>query len=329
MRTPLTCLSVLFAVAVPAVAHEVRPAYLELQQISAETFDVLWKVPARGDLRLGLYVRLPETCETVTAPIGRFTGGSYIERWRVRHPEALVGTTIQIDGLRNTLTDVLVRVERLDGTTQLARLTPTDSAMTIEAATSGWRAAAVYSRLGVEHILLGVDHLLFVLGLLLLVDGRWSLVKTITAFTTAHSLTLALSTFAIIRVPEAPLNACIALSILFLGPEIVRKWRGGTSLTIRFPWVVALAFGLLHGIGFASGLSLTGVPSDQIPSALLFFNLGVEAGQLAFVVLALACARAVRILELDRPQWVPHVPAYAVGSLGAFWTIQRMLVLIR
>jgi hypothetical protein len=154
------------------------------------------------------------------------------------------------------------------------------------------------------------------------------LVKTITAFTVAHSITLALSTFAIIRVPGPPLNAAIALSILFLGPEIVRKWRGQTSFSIRHPWVVAFVFGLLHGIGFASGLSLTGVPQAEIPLALLFFNIGVEAGQLAFVVIALLTSKAIQTLELDRPQWVTRIPGYTVGSLGAFWTIQRVVPLV-
>jgi hydrogenase/urease accessory protein HupE len=185
-----------------------------------------------------------------------------------------------------------------------------------------------YFSLGLEHILLGVDHLLFVLGLLLLVDRRWGLVKTITSFTIAHSVTLALSVFSIVQVPEAPLNATIALSILFLGPEIVRKWRGQTSITIRHPWFVAFAFGLLHGIGFASGLSLTGLPDAEIPAALLFFNLGVEAGQLAFVFVAILVAQAVRTLEFDPPLWVERLPAYAVGSFGAFWTIQRVAVLV-
>jgi hypothetical protein len=153
------------------------------------------------------------------------------------------------------------------------------------------------------------------------------LIKTVTAFTVAHSATLALSALALLRVPAAPLNAAIALSILFLGPEIARKWRGQTSLTIRHPWLVAFAFGLLHGVGFASGLSLTGVPRAEIPSALLFFNLGVEAGQLAFIGVALMAAQAIRTLELDRPRWVLRVPGYAVGSLGAYWTLQRVVPL--
>ena len=183
-------------------------------------------------------------------------------------------------------------------------------------------------RLGVEHILLGVDHLLFVLGLLLIVGDRWMLVKTITSFTVAHSITLAIATLGYASAPLLPLNAAIALSILFLGPEIVRKWRGETSFTIRHPWIVAFAFGLLHGFGFASGLTTMGLPQAEIPLALLLFNVGVEVGQLFFVGLILGLERAFRTLEIRWPRFVEALPGYAVGSLGAYWTIQRTLVLL-
>ena len=312
-----------------AQAHEMRPAYLEITETTAGNYDVLWKVPAKGaNSRLALYVRFADDVRTVTEPAGGLVGGAHVERWRVSRPGGLAGTEVTIDGLASTFTDALARVSLRDLDTQSVLLKPERPSFVVAHRASGWEVARTYFQLGVEHILLGVDHLLFVLGLLLLVDRRWTLVKTITAFTVAHSLTLALSTFAIIRVPEAPLNAAIALSILFLGPEIVRKWRGDTSFTIRHPWVVAFAFGLLHGIGFASGLSLTGVPRPEIPSALLFFNLGVEAGQLAFVLTALLAVKAIRTLELDRPRWVARIPGYAVGSLGAFWTIQRVAIIL-
>jgi hydrogenase/urease accessory protein HupE len=184
-----------------------------------------------------------------------------------------------------------------------------------------------YLTAGIHHILLGVDHLLFVLGLLLVVKDRWMLVKTISAFTAAHSITLAIATLGYASVPAAPLNAAIALSILFLGAEVVRSSRGETSLTIRHPWVVAFAFGLLHGFGFASGLTTIGLPRTEIPLALLMFNVGVEAGQLLFVVLILRLERAFRVLEVRWPRLIEALPAYTVGSLGAYWTIQRMVVL--
>ena len=173
----------------------------------------------------------------------------------------------------------------------------------------------------------GIDHLLFVFGLLLIVRSRWMLVKTVTAFTVAHSLTLAVATLGWAKVPGQPLNAAIALSILFLGPEIVRTWRGESSLTIRNPWLVAFVFGLLHGFGFASAMTEAGLSRQDLPLALLFFNLGVEAGQLGFVVLVLALERSFRQLLIRWPVWLARTPGYAVGSLGALWTIQRTAML--
>jgi hydrogenase/urease accessory protein HupE len=180
-----------------------------------------------------------------------------------------------------------------------------------------------YGRLGIEHIARGVDHLLFVLGLLLIVRNRWMLVKAISAFTLAHSLTLAAATLGYVRAPIPPVEASIALSILLLGPEAVRVWRGETSFTIRHPWVVAFAFGLLHGFGFASGLASIGLPKGEIPLALLLFNVGVEAGQLAFVLLMMGLERVLRRLGVRWPRWAELVPGYAVGALGAYWMIQR------
>src|SRR5208337_2606456 len=188
--------------------------------------------------------------------------------------------------------------------------------------------ATVFLTQGVEHILFGADHLLFVLGLLLIVRSPWMLVKTVSAFTVAHSITLAAATLGLASIPAPPLNAAIALSILFLGPEIVRMWRGETSFTIRRPWVVAFAFGLLHGFGFASALTSAGLPRAEVPLALLSFNVGVEIGQLGFVVLVLLLERAFLILEIRWPRWVQALPGYTVGSLGAFWTLQRIALLL-
>jgi len=188
--------------------------------------------------------------------------------------------------------------------------------------------SAVFLRLGIEHILTGVDHLLFVLGLLLIVRGRWTLLKTITAFTLAHSITLAIATLGWANAPAPPLNAAIALSILFLGPEMVRVRRGETSLAILHPWVVAFSFGLLHGFGFASGLVALGLPRSEIPLALLFFNVGVELGQLFFVGIVLLLMRSFRLLEIRWPRWAGWFPAYLVGSLGAYWTLQRTVMMI-
>jgi hydrogenase/urease accessory protein HupE len=188
--------------------------------------------------------------------------------------------------------------------------------------------SVVFLQLGVEHILTGVDHLLFVLGLLMIVRDRWTLLKTITAFTIAHSITLAIATLGWANAPTLPLNAAIALSILFLGPEMVCARRGQTSLAILYPWVIAFVFGLLHGFGFASGLVALHLPRSQLPLALLYFNLGVELGQLFFVAIILLLARSFRLLEIRWPRWVAWLPAYVVGSCGAYWTLQRTLIMI-
>jgi hypothetical protein len=241
----------------------------------------------------------------------------------------LAGQTIAIDGLEAFATDVLLRVQHADGRVETHLLKPFQPSVTLRSAGDGARGGGAYLYLGIEHILLGVDHLLFVLGLLLIVRDRWMLLKTVTSFTVAHSITLAVATFDIVQVPAAPLNAVIALSIMFLGPEIVRVWRGETSFTIRHPWVVAFAFGLLHGFGFASGLAQLGLTRDEIPLALLTFNVGVEIGQLAFVVLILLLERAFHQLAIRWPLVVARLPGYTVGVLGAFWTIQRVVILLR
>jgi hydrogenase/urease accessory protein HupE len=195
-------------------------------------------------------------------------------------------------------------------------------------AKSTLEVARTYLVHGVAHILFGIDHLLFVFGLLLIVPDRWMLLKTVTSFTVAHSLTLALATLGYARAPMLPLNAAIALSILFLGPEIVRSWRGETSLTLRHPWLVAFVFGLLHGFGFASALVGAGLPRRDLPLALCTFNVGVEVGQVAFVVLMVRLERSFAQLGICWPRWVTMTPGYLVGALGAFWTLQRTVMLI-
>jgi hypothetical protein len=311
-----------------AQAHELRPGYLEVRQTSPETFAVLWKVPARDDRRLGLYLQMPDNCTQASEPLRFQTADAYTERATLACAGGLEGRRIAIDGLTATLTDVLVRMVRVDGSVQGIRLTPSAPFLVVAAVLSRFQAAATYLRLGVEHILLGVDHLVFVLGLVLIVHDRWMLLKTITAFTVAHSLTLAVATLGYASAPLLPLNAAIALSILFLGPEIIRAGRGDTSLTLRHPWVVAFAFGLLHGFGFASGLTNMGLPRGEIPMGLLLFNLGVEAGQMLFVLLIVLLTRAFHTLEIRWPRWVEAVPAYTVGTLGAYWTLQRTVLLL-
>jgi hydrogenase/urease accessory protein HupE len=309
----------------PVLAHEVRPAYLELRQTGPETYDVLWKVPGRGEtLRFGLYVEWPPDCINVSEPHGYFAGDSFTERWSVQRVGGLTGGTIHIAGLAATMTDVLVRLEHLDGTSHVIRLTPDNPSFVVEAAPHTLEVARTYLILGVEHILLGIDHLLFVLALLMLVQGWRRLLGTITAFTLAHSMTLALATLGFVHIPSAPVEAVIALSIVFVAAEIVHAREGREGLTVRQPWVVAFTFGLLHGFGFAGALSEVGLPQGHIPVALLLFNVGVELGQLLFIAVVLTLVALVQRIRLPFPRWAELAPPYAIGSLAMLWVIQRI-----
>lgn len=322
----LAALAVLFCCA-SAFADAIRPAYLELREEKPGEFSVLWKIPMLGTARLPVEPEFSGDSKAVTPVTTRTPPGAAIQQWTLR-ATTLRGKTLHIRGLEGSMTDVLVRIEFADGTKWVQRLTGQESSASIPMQQSGWSVAGVYLKLGIEHILFGADHLLFVLGLLLIVKDRWMLLKTITAFTVAHSLTLGVATLGYANVPEVPLNAAIALSILFLGPEIVRSWRGQTSFTIRNPWVVAFAFGLLHGFGFASALTSAGLPRTDLPLALLSFNVGVEIGQLSIVGLVLSLERSFRILEIRWPHWAEALPGYTVGTLGACWTIQRVAILL-
>jgi hydrogenase/urease accessory protein HupE len=313
----------------PAPAHETRPGYLELRETGSATYALLWKRPIGGEVEIRIAPVLPEGCRLATPDRQQqLTPGTVTVRGTLACEGGIAGRTLRVAGLETTITDVLVRIEHADGRVESHLLRPARPSVTLGVATSRLERAASYLRLGVQHILLGADHLLFVLGLLLIVRDRWMLVKTITAFTVAHSITLAMATLGYASAPLLPLNAAIALSILFLGPEIVRVWRGESSFTIRHPWVVAFAFGLLHGFGFASGLTAMGLPAAEIPLALLLFNVGVELGQLAFVLLVILLERAFRVLQVEWPRLAAAAPGYLVGSLGAFWTIQRTAVLL-
>ncbi len=312
-----------------AWAHEARPGYLQLKETGPGRYDLLWRTPVLAGRRLPIGLRLPPEVRNLKEPSVQELADSILERrWLDAGPGGLAGKRIEFPGLQVTITDVLVRVETLDGRTWTVLARPSQPWVEIAATRGAVASAATFVLTGIEHILLGVDHLLFVLGLLLIVSNRWMLVKTITAFTVAHSITLAIATLGYARAPLLPLNAAIALSILFLGPEIVRVWRGETSFTIRHPWVVAFAFGLLHGFGFASGLTSMGIPRSEIPAALVLFNVGVEIGQLFFVFLILGLEHAFRTLEIHWPRLVRRLPGYAVGSLGAFWTVQRTFALL-
>ncbi|HTT38804.1 MAG TPA: HupE/UreJ family protein [Burkholderiales bacterium] len=327
-RAIAAALLALTALVPAAWAHETRPAYLELKETAPGQFSVLWRTPVLSGVRLPVGLKLPDKVRNLHEPSLQELTDSLVERRSIdAGPDGLAGKRIEFPGLQLTITDVLVRVERLDGTTSTELVRASRPWFELAAPRGKLAAAGVFLTQGIDHILRGIDHLLFVLGLLALVRTPWMLVKTITAFTVAHSITLALATLGYASIPAPPLNAAIALSILFLGAEILRARRGESSFTIRHPWVVAFAFGLLHGFGFASGLAALGLPHAEIPLALLMFNIGVEIGQLAFVALILLLVRAFKVLEVHWPPLVEVAPAYVVGSLGAFWTIQRVVLM--
>jgi hypothetical protein len=249
-------------------AHESQPGTLELRQVDKDRYEVMWRAPIYYGGPHPARLELPEHWKTVVEPTMRLLADSQVFRSVVIvGSQGLEGSIIRFPGLENTITDVFVRLNRLDGTTMTAVVRPSKPYAQLRGERTWYITAGEYIGLGFHHILQGIDHLLFVLGLMLIVKGRMTLLKTITAFTVAHSITLAIATLGYASAPLPPLNAAIALSILFLGPEIVRSWRGETSLTISYPWVVAFLFGLLHGFGFASGSSAFGMPVVDRPLA--------------------------------------------------------------
>jgi hypothetical protein len=319
--------ALLLLVALPAVAHRLSPAFFGLQETAPNVFAVQWKVSISGGLAAVLEPKMPDGC-TVANGVRTYT----LDDVRFQHAtvecaDGLAGKAFTVDGLPQTQTDVLLRIDYLDGSSSNQRLTPEASAVTIPERPSAFEVVRTYTVLGVEHILLGIDHLLFVLALLLLVNGVRRLVATVTAFTVAHSITLGAATLGFVHVPSAPVEAIIALSILFLASELVRR---GTSddranLTAQFPWIVAFAFGLLHGFGFAGALSEVGVPENAVPLALLFFNVGVELGQLMFIGAVFGLAALVRLAAVRVPAQWQRAVAYGIGSLAAFWVVERTI----
>ncbi len=310
----------------PVNAHALQPAYLNLQETERGQFDVSWKVPFVGEgssIPLNESPQLPDMCKVITPEVTYYPSEAMLKRWRVNCGErGLYGQKIRINGLESALNDVLFRLDTLEGLTYLAVLRASNPSYNIPARGSRPQIAWSYLNLGIQHILTGYDHLLFVLGLVLLVSQGWLLFKTITAFTLAHSVTLGAATLGIVTVPQAPVEAIIALSILFLARELAYRRLGTIGLTARYPWVVALIFGLLHGFGFAGALTEAGLPQEDIPLALLLFNTGVEIGQLSFVFVVLAI---IFVFKRGRyPEWVGWLAPYAIGAISAFWVIERM-----
>jgi hypothetical protein len=307
------------------LAHEVRPAYLQLTENPGHRIDVLWKQPAIGPAALRL---IPHVCGGLLdqAPAARAFADFHLRSWRQLDAGArsLEGCEIRIEGLERTITDVLVSIRFADGSTLQSILTPTVPALTVRHAEGGVPVSG-YVRLGIEHILGGVDHLAFILCLVLLVGPGWKLVQTITAFTLAHSITLAATALHLISPLPALVEAWVALSIVIVAVELARSLRGTRGWTARRPWLFALMFGLLHGAAFAGALAQIGLPAGAVAPALFLFNVGVELGQLLFIAVLVAAGWGLRRL-VALPAWTRWIAPYAVGSVAAFWFFGRLQV---
>ena len=306
-------------------AHEVRPGLLQLQETEPDQYDMLWRIPARGEMSLSLAPVLPANCQSFGVPERYQDGVRTEERQSIRCPGGLAGARINIEGLSRVQTDVLVNVTYLSGGTETLRASPRSPEVTLEGERSLAQVSATYLMLGVEHILLGIDHLFFVTALLFLVTGWKRLLGTVTAFTLAHSITLAGASLGFLSAPPAFIEALIALSIVVVAAEVVLKNRGRTGIAVERPWLIAFGFGLLHGFGFAGALSDIGLPANAVPAALLFFNIGVEVGQILFICVLLAAGWAVlRMLPSSDKVWRRVIPVL-IGIMAGFWTVERTL----
>ena len=307
----------------PVSAHEVRPAYLEIRQTAPLEYDVLWKQPLLGDRRLPIDPIFPEDCTTIDSRLPENTGSALIERWRV-HCDLRAGT-LHIGGLTQTLTDVMVRIIYLDGDTRGELLRADAPSLDLGDPAP---PVASYLVLGVEQLISGIDHLLFVVGLVLLIGNPWMLFKTITAFTVAHSITLGLSVVELVSLPQRPVEAVIALSILFLARELVVEGSRRSAIMQLRPWVMAFAFGLLHGFGFAGALNDIGLPRDQLAMSLFLFNVGIEIGQLLVIGALLAAGWVIHRYPGQRSPIWRQTFTFAMGAMAAYWTIDRIWLVL-
>ncbi|MFY0626367.1 MAG: HupE/UreJ family protein [Reichenbachiella sp.] len=313
-----------FGLILSVEAHEVRPAYLGINQINDSTYQVVWKIPALGEKIPKINPIFSSNC-AIRKESGELLPGAVIEKWSLVTKENLQGNRISIDGLSRTIIDVLINIDFQNGEHYSRIVKPNEPFYDIPKEPSNWEVIESYTVLGIDHILLGIDHLLFVLALVFVTKGKWKIVKTVTAFTIAHSITLSLAALDLVKIPIPPVEAIIALSIVFLAREIMLYDENNPSLAYRQPWIVAFAFGLLHGFGFASALSETGLPQSAIPMALAFFNVGVELGQIAFVIVVLLFGLLLDQLRIELPGYIRKAPVYLIGGVASFWLIERVV----
>jgi hypothetical protein len=328
MRQSLAAVFILLLLATPFAvrADEFRPALLEITEREGGWVDVTWKVPTMGEKVLALTPVMPEFLKQMGPGSGHRVSGAWVEtKSYSAGNQALNGATVSVDGLVQVPADVVVRVNLADGTEHSAILRSINNSFTIPEQVTRVELAVSYWKMGTIHILEGMDHLLFLLTLLLIVNGFVPLLKTVTAFTLAHSLTLALATLGIIHIPPVPTEAVISLSIALLAVEVVHKNQGQLTSSERFPWLVAFTFGLVHGLGFAGALSEIGVPQNEVPLALLMFNVGVETGQVMFVTVVSLLLAGLHRLHGHSALTLARATPYAIGGVAAFWTIDRLV----
>lgn len=315
-----------------SLAHEIRPAALQITETSPGTYEAVWKQPAVGNMAIRLAPHLSSGSLDKEPTSQSLEPGKIIKRWSVKGGAALDQQTLTVEGLSESVTDVLVSVTSPRGMTITAVLRPSAPSMVLGLSGPKGLATPAYLRLGIEHILTGFDHLLFVLGLLLLVGTNRKIIKTVSAFTVAHSITLALAALGLVHVPSALIEALIALSIVFVAYELIPRPDGATTLTRQKPWLVAVIFGLFHGLAFAGTLSSVGLPAGGTVPALLLFNVGVEIGQLAFIAVAVgvifALRRASRHLPAGYAVLSHSAPAYVIGGLASYWLIERTVAAV-
>ena len=314
----------LMVAASPAAADELRPGYLELTQQDAQHWKLVWKAPVLGGLATHARPLVPPQCRQ-SVPVARLQGAALVAESVLTCSKGLSGSEVGLAGMDAAFTDALVRIAPLGRPVQAARLTPGHATVMVASVPDRWDVARSYFVLGVEHILTGYDHLLFVVALVLLLGKLGVVVRAATAFTVAHSLTLVGTTLGVIGLAQAPVEALIALSIVFLAVEVVKQDPARLRLSERIPWLVAFGFGLIHGFGFAGALREIGMPEGDVPTALLTFNLGVEAGQLLIVALTLTVLFALRRLTPPALRPVKLAASYAIGITASFWFIQRLL----
>lgn len=310
-------------------AHPMAPSLLEIIESETGRAEVTWKTPAVQTPGRQMRPRLPSFCEPVALPTLKRVKTAIVERWEVEcSGQSLEGATIDVEGIDRSRTDVLLRVSLADGRSFRTVLRPASPTFVVPERERARDVMKAYVRLGFEHILAGIDHLLFVLGLIVLVKGGRKLIGVITAFTLGHSVSLSLAALGWIHIPSTPVDMLIALSIFVLGVELLRDPERKPGLVRRYPWAMTTGFGFLHGLGFAGALIEVGLPAGEIPLALFSFNVGIELGQLLFVFVVLLNRMALRFLDFQWPQWSTRATAYAVGSLAAFWLLDRFLVIL-